>query len=139
MAGENADKTEKATPRRRQQAREQGDFPKARDAGGLAAALAVLLSLGALGPPAALQLWIFANRCFREPFDLVGRDPSPVIIRTTGVLAGLAVPGAICAALAAVAVGFAQAGFHPNVDLAMPKPERLDPFGKLKGMFAPSQ
>jgi flagellar biosynthetic protein FlhB len=138
MASEGADKTEKATPRRRQQAREQGDFPKARDAGGLAATLAVLLCLGALGPPAALQLWVFANRCFSDPFDLVGRDPSPVIFRATAVLASLAVPGAICAALAGLAVGFAQAGFHPNADLAMPKPERLDPFGKIKSLFAPS-
>jgi flagellar biosynthetic protein FlhB len=136
---ENADKTEKATPKRRQQAREQGDFPKSRDAGGLAAALAVLLVFGALGPSAMLQLWVFAKRCFSDPFDLVNRDPSPVIIRATAVLGALAVPSAICAALAAIAIGFAQAGFHPNFDLVAPKPERLDPFGKIKSMFALSQ
>jgi len=61
-----------------------------------------------------------------------------VVVRTRAMLASLAVPGAICAALAGVAVGFAQAGFHPNVDLVLPKPERMDPFGKLKSMFAPS-
>jgi len=133
-----ADKTEKATPQRRRKAREQGDFPRSKDAGGLAAALAVLLALGALGPSAAVKLWVFTTRCFREPFDLVGRDPSPVIIRTSAVLASLALPGAICAALAAVAVGFAQAGFHPSVDLALPKAERLDPFSKMKNLFAPS-
>jgi flagellar biosynthesis protein FlhB len=136
---EGADKTEKATPQRRQKAREQGDFPKSKDAGGLAATLAVLLALGAMGPSAALQLWAFTRRCFSDPFDLVGRDPSPVFVRVTAVLAAFAVPAAICAALAGVAVGFAQAGFHPSIDLAMPKPERLDPFGKLKSMFAPSQ
>jgi flagellar biosynthetic protein FlhB len=135
---ENADKTEKATPQRRKKAREKGDFPKARDAGGLAAALAVLLALGALGPSASLKLWAFATRCFSDPFDLTERDPTAVIIRTTAVLASLTVPGAICAALAAVAVGFAQAGFHPNMDLALPDAERLDPFGKIKNMFAPS-
>jgi flagellar biosynthetic protein FlhB len=133
-----ADKTEKATPQRRQKAREQGDFPRAKDAGGLAAALAVLLALGALGPSAVNKLWVFATRCFREPFDLVGRDPTPVIIRITAVLGSLALPGAICAALAAVAVGFAQAGFHPSIDLVLPKAERLDPFGKMKNLFAPS-
>ncbi|HMI85927.1 MAG TPA: EscU/YscU/HrcU family type III secretion system export apparatus switch protein [Polyangiaceae bacterium] len=135
---ENADKTEKATPQRRKKAREQGDFPKSRDASGLAASLAVLLALGALGPSAMLKLWAFSTRCFSEPFDLVGLDPSPVVVRTTAVLAALAVPGAICAALAGVAVGFAQAGFHPNFDLVFPKAERLDPFGKLKQMFAPT-
>jgi flagellar biosynthetic protein FlhB len=132
-----ADKTEKATPQRRKKAREQGDFPKARDAGGLAATLAVLLALGALGPSAAVKLWTFSIRCFSDPFDLIGRDPSPVVVRATAVLAVLALPSAICAALAAVAVGFAQAGFHPSIDLAMPKPERLDPFAKMKGLFAP--
>lgn len=136
---EGADKTEKATPKRRQQAREQGDFPRSKDAGGLAAALAVLLALGSMGPSAMLELWAFTRRCFNDPFDLVGRDPSPVMIRATAVLAGLTLPAAICAALAGVAVGFAQAGFHPNFDLVIPKPERLDPFGKIKNMFAPSQ
>jgi flagellar biosynthesis protein FlhB len=130
-----ADKTEKATPQRRKKAREQGDFPKSRDAGGLAATLAVLLVLGAMGPSAMLQLWAFTIRCFSDPFDLVSRDPSPVVVRATAVLASLAVPSAICAALAGVAVGFAQAGFHPNVDLVMPKPEKLDPFAKIKNMF----
>lgn len=137
---ENADKTEKATAQRRSKAREQGDFPKARDAGGVAAALAVLLALGAMGPSAALELWAFSIRCFSDPLDLVGNDPSPVVIRAVAVLASLAVPGAVCAAIAAVAIGFAQAGFHPNIDLAMPKPERLlDPLGKLKEMFAPTK
>lgn len=133
-----ADKTEKATAQRRTKAREKGDFPKSRDASGLAATLAVLLALGAMGPSAMLNLWAFATRCFRDPFDLVGRDPSPVIIRASAVLASLAVPGAICAALAGLAVGFAQAGFHPNVDLVLPKAERLDPLGKLKSMFGMS-
>jgi flagellar biosynthetic protein FlhB len=133
-----ADKTEKATPQRRKKAREQGDFPRSRDASGLAATLAVLLVLGAMGPSAMLKLWAFTIRCFSDPFDLVARDPSPVIVRATAVLASLAVPGAICAALAGVAVGFAQAGFHPSVDLVMPKPEKLDPFAKMKNMFAPS-
>jgi flagellar biosynthetic protein FlhB len=136
---DNGDKTEPATPKRRQQAREQGDFPKSKDAGGIAASLAVLLALGAMGPSAMLGLWVFTKRCFSDPFDLMGRDPSPVAIRMGAVLASLTLPAAICAALAGVAVGFAQAGFHPSVDLVMPKPERLDPFGKLKSMFAPSQ
>jgi flagellar biosynthetic protein FlhB len=132
---ENADKTEPATPQRRKQAREKGDFPKSRDASGLAATLAVLLVLGAMGPSAMLNLWAFATRCFSDPFDLVGRDPSPVVVRMSAVLASLAVPGAIAAALAGTAIGFVQAGFHPNFDLVLPKPERLDPFAKLKSMF----
>jgi flagellar biosynthesis protein FlhB len=133
-----ADKTEPATPQRRKKAREEGDFPKARDAGGIAAALAVLLALGAMGPAAALQLWAFTTRCFSEPFDLMARDPTPVMVRLTAVLGSLALPSAICAALAGLAVGFAQAGFHPNVDLAFPKANRINPFGKLASMFKPS-
>jgi len=134
-----ADKTEKATPERRKKAREKGDFARARDAGGVVAALAVLVALVTMGPSAVASLRVFAQHCFSEPFDLAGRDPYATLTRTSAVLGGLALPGAISAAIAAIAVGFAQAGFSPQMSLISPDAGRLDPIGKLKQMFVPSQ
>jgi flagellar biosynthetic protein FlhB len=134
-----ADKTEKATPERRKKAREKGDFARARDAGGVVAALAVLVAMVTMGPTALASLRVFAQHCFGEPFDLIERDPSATLARTSAVLGALALPGAISAAIAAIAVGFAQAGFNPQFELVSPNASRLDPIGKLKQMFVPSQ
>ncbi|HKQ68449.1 MAG TPA: EscU/YscU/HrcU family type III secretion system export apparatus switch protein [Polyangiaceae bacterium] len=139
MADSASDKTEKATPERRKKAREKGDFAKAKDAGGIAASLGVLLALVTMGPSAVDKLGRFARRCFSEPFDLVGGDPSGTIIRTVDVLGSFALPTAITAALAGVAVGFLQAGFLPQTNLIVPDLARLDPSGKLKNMFVPGQ
>src|SRR3954462_9072224 len=135
MSDSSSDKTEKATPERRRQAREKGDFPKARDAGGVGAALAVLLALLAGGTSAGTKLRAFAQHCFSEPFDLVERDPSAVVERTLAVLGELALPSALSAAVAALAIGFAQAGFQPRMELIAPDPSRLNPMGKIKSLF----
>jgi flagellar biosynthetic protein FlhB len=136
---DSGDKTEKATPERRRKAREKGDFPKARDAGGVVAALAVLVALLTMGPSAVADLGAFAQHCFREPFDLVERDPSAALSRMLSVVGELALPSAVCASIAALSVGFVQAGFHPRMDLIALNPSRLNPMGKIKSLFAPSQ
>ena len=46
---DDSEKTEEATPERRKKAREDGQFPKSKDAGAVAASLAVLLGLLAFG------------------------------------------------------------------------------------------
>src|SRR5207249_2792863 len=47
------------------------------------------------------------------------------------------IPVTIAATLGGVGIGFAEAGFHPRVDLAWPKLERLDPMGRLKMLVDP--
>ncbi len=128
-------KTEKATSTKRKQAREQGDFPRSRDASGVMACVAAVLALCSLGPPAADRLHAFAMQCFRDPMALTSNRPTPVVQQAIGVLSHLVLPSAIAAALGAVAIGFAQAGFLPQVHLIAPKLERLDPSNKLKSMF----
>ena len=132
-----ADKTEKATPERRRKAREDGQFARARDAGGIAAGIGVLLAIVAFGGSAVDEVRVFSLQCFTHPFDLLRGDPAAVIQRTSSTLAVVALPPALAAAIAAMAIGFAEAGFHPRLDLVMPKWERIDPFGKIAHMFSP--
>jgi flagellar biosynthetic protein FlhB len=134
-----ADKTERATPDRRRKARAEGDFVRAKDAGGVASGLGALLALSMMGAPAARQLAAFAAQCFREPFDLVRGDPAALAGRVASLLSSVSLPAMISAALAATAIGFAQAGFHPQMDLAMPNFGRLNPLGRLQSLFKPRQ
>jgi len=128
-------KSEKATPERRKKAREQGQFPRGRDAGGIAAGLGVLLSIGAFGTAMFDRFRDFAIGCFHEPFDLLHGNPTGAFERLGGILVFMIFPGAIAAALAATAIGFAEAGFHPQLELLSPKWSRLNPASKLKRML----
>src|SRR5262245_34317282 len=100
MAGpDDTNKTEKATPERRRKARESGQFARARDAGGLAATLAVLLLVTAAGPAAAMQVHDFAVRCFREPFDVLKGDLGGLSTRLFETLGLVVLPVAAAATL----------------------------------------
>jgi flagellar biosynthesis protein FlhB len=131
-----SERTEEPTPERRRKAREEGQFPRGKDAGNTLAGVAVLVTLAALGESSLGVLRKFAVYCFSEPYQLLLGDARPVLHGVATTLALIIVPVAFAAALGAVAVGIAEAGFHPNMKLVAPKWERLDPLPKLRQMFA---
>src|SRR5690606_32970261 len=55
------------------------------------------------------------------------------------VIAVIVLPVAAAAALGALALGVAEAGYHPNMDLAAPKWSRLNPLPRLQQMFMPQE
>jgi flagellar biosynthetic protein FlhB len=131
------EKTEEATPERRKKAREEGQFPRGKDAGNTAGSVLVLLVLIGFSDRMRQTLVDFCWQCFHEPYFLLRGDVSMLVNMTSVVLVVLIVPFAVAAALGATAAGVAEAGFHPNIDLAAPKWNRLEPLGKLKQMFSP--
>jgi flagellar biosynthesis protein FlhB len=134
------DKTEEASPERRRQAREDGQFPRARDTGAIAATGAVLVALFGFGTTLVATARTLTERCLRDPDALRGTAGLGVIGReTVHALGILTIPIAAVAAIAAIAVGFAEAGFNPNIDLIAVKFERLDPISKLGQLFSPTQ
>ncbi len=132
-----SDKTEEATPERRRKARDEGQFPRAKDTGAVAGTFAVLLVLSGLGPDMVGMLREFAMRCFRESYAIVGAGTQSIAEQAVTILVMLCAPVAVCAALAGVAAGFMEAGWHPKVELVAPKWSRLNPLEKLKNMFSP--
>lgn len=136
---EDQEKTEEATPERRKKAREDGQFARGKDAGNTAGSILVLLVLVGFSDKLRQTLVDFCWQCFHEPFFLIRGDMSMMVNLTSIVLLMLVVPFAVASALGASAAGVAEAGFHPNLELAAPKWERLEPFGKLKQMFSPQQ
>jgi flagellar biosynthesis protein FlhB len=130
-----SERTEEPTPERRRKAREEGQFARAKDAGNTVATILVLCTLAALGDDIVKLLGDFAARCFGEPYDLIRGDPKALLHVIASTVATIVIPVACAAALGGLALGIAEAGFHPNLDLAAPKWNRLDPLPKLKQMF----
>jgi flagellar biosynthetic protein FlhB len=130
-----SERTEEPTPERRRKAREEGQFPRGRDAGNTIAGIAVLLVLSALGKDGVALLEKFAVHCLSEPYELLSGDPRALFHGLATTIGLLVFPCALAAALGALAIGIAEAGFHPNMDLVAPKWDRLDPLPKLQQMF----
>lgn len=139
MSESDSEKTEEPTPERRRKAREEGQFARAKDAGNIAASVLVMLTLAGLGARINREFHNFATRCFSQPYDLLRGDPTAVLHNIAAVTALIVLPVGVAAALGALALGVAEAGYHPNMALAAPKWNRLDPLPKLKQMFMPQK
>jgi flagellar biosynthesis protein FlhB len=135
VAESDSERTEDATPERRRKAREEGQFPRAKDAGNIAASVLVMLVLAGLGEHISKELRTFTARCFSQPYELLRGDPTALLHHLAGVFAMIVFPVGAAAALGALALGVAEAGYHPQLELVAPKWDRLDPLPKLKQMF----
>jgi flagellar biosynthetic protein FlhB len=130
-----SDKTEKATPKRREEARKKGQVAKSQDLTGAIVLLAGLFALGATGPATSQRL---ADGVHDALAAGGGRDP--VTINTVGDLlltaggsavACLAPVVGACAA-AAIIVNVAQVGIKPKTKALKPDFKRLNPKPGLK-------
>ena len=133
------DKTQEASPERRKQARENGQFARARDTGAMAATLGVLLALHGFGDGFVEILRNLALRCFGDTGALAGDGVAVIGKEAAFALVAIVGPILFAACVAGVAAGLGEAGFHPHLELAAPKWERLDPIPKLGQLFSPKQ
>jgi flagellar biosynthetic protein FlhB len=136
MADDDTERTEDASPERRKRAREEGQFARSKDSGPVAATIAALGIIGATAGDFIATIRGFSLRCFDDPLSLVQGDVSLLAQQAGLVLVTSCVPVAIAAAIAGAAVGFLEAGFHPNFELLEVKLERLEPLSKLLQMFS---
>lgn len=136
------DRTEKATPRRRQKAIERGDRAHSRDLMAAAAMVAGVLAIGAAGPR-----WVSVWRDGYSAF-LALAQPDIWEERTTAVMAFelrhivLTVLTPLITIMAAALAGGAGAGvaqgsgWSLHWDALAPKLERLNPGGNLRNIFS---
>lgn len=141
MADDFGDKTEAPTPRRREEAREQGQVAKSTD---LVAALSLVTSvyvLGWFGPALASDL----QRMMQETFapDVIGNlSPSsagPLGLRALSAAALAVAPIVICVMLAAIFGNLFQVGLHLTPNRLMPKLESLNPLKGAKRLMGGPQ
>jgi len=127
-------KTEKASPRRRQKAREQGQVPRSRDlTAGLASITAVVCYAWQMPNFAAAWRGLFratldAAAHGNQPFMFNWRPTLPVF-RAVGIASALGW-------IVAVGAGFAQGGFVFAPSALAPNWKRLDPASHIEQLFS---
>ena len=135
------DKTEKATPKRRSEARKKGQVAKSADLNGAVVMFAALFALSATAPHLVETL----QTSLRDAFGLIS-TPDVVNHRGLGPLithqarsAGLAAAPVIftCVA-AAVLVNVIQVGGKPHLGALKPDPKRLNPLQGFKTIYGPN-
>jgi flagellar biosynthesis protein FlhB len=136
---DDSEKTEDPSPDKRKTARDEGQFARSKDAGAVAASVAVLLVMNGTWGDLASALREFCLMCFRDPQLLVRGDITVILEQSLKVLLLACMPIGLFACAAGVAAGFAQAGFHPNFESLEPKFERLEPMGKLQKLLSPKE
>jgi flagellar biosynthetic protein FlhB len=130
-----ADKTEKATPKRREEARKQGNVAKSTDLSGSVVMLAGLFALSVAGPSMVGRM----AGGIRDALAL-GGSTDPVTPRSIGDLLmrsgmdaalSLAPVVGVCA-LAAIVINVAQVGLRPKSKALKPNFQRLNPQQGIK-------
>jgi flagellar biosynthetic protein FlhB len=136
MAG--GEKTEKATPKRKQEARRKGQVAKSQDLGGAVVLLASLLSLSALGPMA----WGHMRDAMLRSLSLIATPDvidhagiGKVLINTMTDAALGTGPIALVCMLTGVLTGVLQVGWKPSMGALKPDPKRINPISGAKNLF----
>ena len=130
------DRSQKATPKRRQDARRRGQVVRSRELTGALGLLAVVLFLG-------WQASLGVDTWRRLLAEILDRGDSWDIRTVNGIvsMAGSAVWRCVAVPLAlvwsvALASSLAQGGFVLSIDPLVPKLSRLSPATNLKGLFS---
>jgi flagellar biosynthesis protein FlhB len=135
-------KTEKATPKKREEARKKGQVARSADVNGAAILMAGLLALSAFGPK-------MMDRMEQAMLEVIARTSEPdkwVTAKGLGslfVLVGqnvglAALPVIAVCAVAGLAAGAGQVGLKPSLSALKPDPKRLNPMSGFKNIFGPN-
>ncbi len=129
-------KTERATPKRRQKAREQGSVARSRELPWVLAAVGMVASLMLMGQGAAQHWTTFYRELLDAAVDQGIEPDGPVlfwsaveVLRWTGPVLGAGV-------LLSLSAQLAQGGFTVAPGALQIKPERMNPAAKLGQIFS---
>lgn len=138
MSEEGQDRTEPASPRRREEARKQGQVAFSPDFVGSALLLGGVLGLTWFGPSMANQLSILTEESFRRPLpiDLDVADAATLLTRL--FVRWVILIGPILGLLLAVSFGVsvAQVGFHVTPERLELDFEKLSPANGMGKLFS---
>ncbi|HMJ03472.1 MAG TPA: EscU/YscU/HrcU family type III secretion system export apparatus switch protein [Conexibacter sp.] len=134
-----ADKTERATPKRREDARRRGQVAKSQDLNGALVLLAGLLALSLLGPHVVGIMESTLRdglASISRPQELMSAAGLGELFSATAraVLLGLAPIAAVCV-VAGVVANVGQSGIKPATQALTPDPRRLNPINGARNIF----
>lgn len=133
-----SDKTEKATPRKRDEARKQGQVARSADLNGAAVMLVGILAIGALGAGIVARLGTLMADTLRQTSDpsVVDRAGLGPLLSNAGMdVLRAAGPIALACCLTGVVLSVLQVGFKPSLKALKPDPKRLNPVSGAKNIF----
>lgn len=133
---DDSEKTEDPSPDKLRKAREEGNIARSRDAGSVAATIAVLLIIGSLGPLGYISFRGYLEQCLRSVSSVAQGSFAATAGATGQAIVLLTLPVAGAAALAAILMGMAEAGLQLNWSLIEPKWNRIDPIAKMGQLFS---
>lgn len=142
MADDAASRTERATPKKRDEARKRGGVPRSTEIGP-SAQLLVFLALASVGAPWAvgqarevMVAWLSAPARLAGQGDFLGAV-APLAAHSGTAMLGVVAPLLFATAAVGVGVMVAQVGWQPNLELAAPDLSRLSPAAGLRRVFSP--
>jgi flagellar biosynthesis protein FlhB len=132
------DKTEKATPKKQEEARKKGQVAKSQDLNGAIVLLAALTALSAFAP----KMYHRISDATREILayvsqpDIVGREGVGKVLSevASAWLLSVAPIAAVCLVIG-VLVSVAQVGLHPSPQALKPEMKKLNPLQGAKQIF----
>jgi flagellar biosynthetic protein FlhB len=138
MAGQ---KTEKATPKKRREARQRGQVGRSTDLQGAVVLLAGVVALGAAGPGMVQRMADVLRGGILQMSspDIVSKKGLGVLMSTAGQTALLAVaPIALACVLAGMAASVGMVGLKPSGKALKPDARRLNPVQGFKNILGPN-
>jgi len=133
------EKTEKATPKKRQDARKKGQVLKSKEINSAVLLLAMFLTVKFSSPMIYEELSNYFRVVFNE---YMKRDITEIstfmnfVIFTTGVFMKIMLPILVVSVLAGLISGYAQVGFLFTLEPLQFKLEKLNPINGFKHMFS---
>lgn len=134
------DKTEKATPKKKSDARKKGQVFQSREMSAALILIIMIVTIKALGSNLYSQITLYMKNAFSEyvkvtdQFDL--NMVMKLFIEALIVLAKTVLPLLIVAALSAVIVGYAQVGYLFTFETLKIKGNRINPLSGFKRIFS---
>ena len=135
------DKTEKATPKKRSEARKKGQVAKSHDLNGAVVMFAALFALSATAP----HLVAVLQSSLRDAFALIatpdvvnGSGLGPLVSAQAKAASLAAAPVIFTCVAAAVLINVLQVGGKPHMQALKPDPKRLNPISGFKNIYGPN-
>jgi flagellar biosynthesis protein FlhB len=136
-----AERTEKATPKRRDEARKKGQVARSADVGGAVVMITSVFALSAFGPKLVerAELSMRQTLALTANPDAVTGPALRTLLESSGTTVAYAVaPLALCCMLAGVAASIAQVRWRPSPAALKPDPRRINPLQGAKNIFGPN-
>ena len=132
------ERTEKATPKKREDAKKKGQFAKGAELPTAFAFLSALFLINILGSNIFEQIALFIHEISMKIPHLTELGPAGVQVLITSAVTTLAIvvlPIILVGMVAAGAGNVAQTGFAFTPEALKPKPEKFNPVSNLKRVF----